>query len=120
MGMARTVAVVFGAVYIAIGLAGFVLEHPLFGLFEVNLLHNAVHLLVGAVLLYGTSSTSAAVWTTRGVGAFLIVLAILGVVFADGFGFMPLGGADIWLHLVSGAFLLVAGLTSTGARRSAA
>ena len=34
MGMARTIAAVFGAVYIVAGLAGFILETPLFGLFD--------------------------------------------------------------------------------------
>ena len=51
MGMARLVAAVFGAVYIAAGLAGFILETPLFGLFDVNPLHNIVHIVIGAVLM---------------------------------------------------------------------
>ncbi len=49
--MGRTVAVVFGAIYVLAGLAGFVLASPIFGLFEVNVLHNVVHLLIGAILL---------------------------------------------------------------------
>jgi Domain of unknown function (DUF4383) len=112
MGMARTIAAVFGAVYIVAGLAGFILETPLFGLFEVNTLHNVVHIVIGAILLYGATSTSAAVMTTRGVGALLVVLGILGIPIPDGFGLVPLGGNDIWLHLASGAVLLVAGFLS--------
>jgi Domain of unknown function (DUF4383) len=114
MGMVRTVAVVFGAVYIVAGLAGFVLEAPLFGLFEVNLLHNIVHILIGAILLYGATSTPLAVMATRGVGALLLVLGVLGIPFPDGFGLVPLGSNDIWLHLASGAILLVAGFLGTG------
>lgn len=113
MGMARLVAAVFGAVYIAAGLAGFVLETPLFGLFDVNTLHNIVHVVLGAILIYGATSTSAAVMTTRGVGALLVVLGILGIPFPDGFGLVPLGGNDIWLHLASGTVLLVAGFLGT-------
>jgi hypothetical protein len=113
MGMARLVAAVFGAVYIVAGLAGFVLETPLFGLFDVNTLHNLVHIVLGAILLYGAMSTPAAVMTTRGVGALLVVLGILGIPFPDGFGLVPLGGNDIWLHLASGAILLVAGFLGT-------
>ena len=78
MGMARTIAVVFGAVYLVAGLAGFILETPLFGLFEVNTLHNIVHVLLGAILLYAATSTPLAVMATRGVGGLLVVLAILG------------------------------------------
>jgi hypothetical protein len=113
MGMARTVAAVFGAVYIVAGLVGFVLETPLFGLFEVNTLHNIVHIALGAVLLYGATSTPVAVITTRGAGALLVVLGILG--FFEPFpGLVPLGGNDIWLHLASGAVLLAAGFMDTG------
>jgi Domain of unknown function (DUF4383) len=108
MGMARTVAAVFGAVYVIVGLVGFVIETPLFGLFEVSLAHNIAHLVIGAILLYGATSTSAAVMTLRGVGALLVVLGILG--FFEPFpDFLPLGGADIWLHLATGAILLIAG-----------
>lgn len=113
MGMARTVAAVFGAVYVVAGIAGFVLETPLFGLFEVNMLHNIVHIVIGAILLYGASSTSVAVMTTRGVGALLLVLGVLGIPFPDGFGLVPLGGNDIWLHLASGAILVAAGFLGT-------
>ena len=112
MGMARTIAAVFGAVYIVAGLAGFILETPLFGLFEVNTLHSIVHILVGAILLYGATSTSLAIMTTRGVGALLVILGIVGIPFPEGFGLVPLGGNDIWLHLASGAVLLVAGFMS--------
>lgn len=109
MGMARTVAVVFGAIYVVAGLAGFVLASPLFGLFEVNALHNIVHLLIGAILLYGATTTPAAIMTNRGVGALLLLLGVLGFIIPDGLGFVPLGGNDIWLHLVTGVILLAAG-----------
>lgn len=109
MGMARTVAVVFGAIYVVAGLAGFVLASPLFGLFEVNALHNIVHLLIGAILLYGATTTPAAIMTNRGVGAVLLLLGVLGFIIPDGLGFVPLGGNDIWLHLVTGVILLAAG-----------
>lgn len=118
MGMARTVAVVFGAIYVLAGLAGFVLDTPLFGLFEVSAAHNIAHIVLGAILLYGYTSTSAAIMATRGVGAVLVVLGILG--FVDPFTeFLPLGGNDIWLHLVTGAILLATGFMG-GAETSAA
>jgi Domain of unknown function (DUF4383) len=120
MGMARTIAVVFGAVYLVAGLAGFILETPLFGLFEVNTLHNIVHVLLGAILLYAATSTPLAVMATRGVGGLLVVLAILGIPFPDGFGLVPLGGNDIWLHAASGAILLVAGFLAPSAEAAAA
>lgn len=120
MGMTRTVAAVFGAVYVIAGLAGFVLQSPLFGLFEVNALHNIVHILLGGILLYGSMSTAAAIQATRGVGAVLVVLGILGFIAPDGFGLVPLGGSDIWLHLATGAILLAAGFMGETADTRAA
>jgi Domain of unknown function (DUF4383) len=113
MGLARTVAAVFGAVYLLVGIVGFVLESPLLGLFEVNVIHNIVHILIGAILLYGAMSTPAAIQATRVVGAVLVVLGILGFFFPDGFGLVPLGGNDIWLHLATGAILLATGFMAT-------
>lgn len=106
MGMARIVTVVFGAIYLLTGLVGFVMGSPVFGLFEVNALHDIVHILIGAILLYGASTTPAAIMTLRAVGGLLLVLGLLGFVAPDGFGLVPLGGNDIWLHLVSAAILL--------------
>ena len=114
MGMARTVAAVFGAVYLVVGLTGFVLDSPLFGLFEVNALHNIVHIVIGAILLYGATSIPAAVMANRGIGAVLVLLGILGIPFPDGFDLVPLGGNDIWLHLATGAILLAAGFLDEG------
>ena len=115
MGMARTVAAVFGAIYLVVGLVGFVLDSPLLGLFEVNALHNIVHILLGAILLYGATSTDAAIMANRGVGAVLVLLGILGIPFPDGFSLVPLGGNDIWLHLATGAILLAAGFMGESA-----
>jgi Domain of unknown function (DUF4383) len=114
MGLARTVAAVFGVVYVLVGVLGFVLATPLFGLFEVNPVHNIVHIALGAILLYGTTATTAAIQTTRLVGAILVIVGILGFVSADGFGILPLGGNDIWLHLGSGVILLAVGFFATG------
>jgi hypothetical protein len=117
MGLARTAAAVFGVVYVLVGVIAFVIVSggtgPLFGLFDVNPLHNIVHILLGAILLYGATSDSAAIMTTRGVGAVLVILGVLGFITADGFGLVPLGGHDIWLHLASGAILLAVGFMSS-------
>lgn len=106
MGLNRTVAAVLGVVYLAAGVAGFISDSPLFSIFPVNPLHNIVHLVFGAALLYGVMNTTMATNINRTIGAILVVLGVLGFVSADGFGIVPLGGADIWLHLASGIILL--------------
>lgn len=113
MGIARIVAAVFGVVYLVAGVAGFLTSSPLFGLFEVNLLHNVVHVVLGAILLYGMMSTSAALMATRLVGAVLLVLGVLGFFVPDGFGLVPIGGYDVWLHLASGIVLLGVGFLTS-------
>jgi hypothetical protein len=115
MGMARTVSAVLGVVYVALGVVGFVFDGPLLGLFDVNDLLNLVHVVVGGLLLYGSTATSTAIGVSRQVGLALILLGLLGFVAADGFGLMPLGGNDIWLHLSTGAILLANGVFETDA-----
>lgn len=67
----RLLGVIFGAVYILVGLLGFTVTNGvgffategglLLGLFEVNIFHNVAHLLIGAALLLaGISNKRAA------------------------------------------------------------
>jgi hypothetical protein len=113
MGLARTVALVLGAVYVLVGIVGFIIlpsgEGDLLGVFPVNMLHNIVHILIGAALLYGATATPTAVLVSRVVGIVLVVIGLLGIPFPEGFGLVPLGGPDILLHLLSGAVLLYIG-----------
>lgn len=121
MSLVRTVALVFGAVYLLVGVLGFLGEPivtggaaegmpsatgSLLGIFPINALHNIVHLLIGAALLYGATSHSTAVLMCRAVGAVYVVVGLLGIVVPDGFGLLPLGGTDILLHLATAAILL--------------
>jgi hypothetical protein len=125
--MLKTMALIFGIVFLAIGAAGFVpgLVHQpmtphaelkmgadtagnLLGLFPVNMLHNIVHILFGVIGLAASRSVGGA----RGYFKFIFVayalLAILGLIPAAQtlFGLVPLHGNDVWLHLV----LALAGL----------
>lgn len=112
----RTFALIFGIVFLAVGIAGFVpgLSQPLheghpavtgnagqlLGLFPVNELHNAVHILFGLWGLAASRSLGGAVLYGRGVAIIYGVLTIAGFVpsLQTLFGFVPLYGNDIWLH----------------------
>lgn len=113
MGLARMVALVLGAVYLLVGIVGFIIvpggEGDLLGIFPVNVVHNIVHILIGAALLYGATATTAAIMVSRVMGIVLVVVGLLGIPFPDGFGILPLGGPDILLHLASGVVLLYIG-----------
>jgi hypothetical protein len=123
MGVARTVVLVLGAIYVVVGIVGFIpglvtgsppagmasAQGNLLGIFPVNTLHNIVHLAIGAALLYGSTNTSAAISVARIIGVAYVVVGLLGFVAPDTFGLMPIGGADIFLHLATAAILLAIG-----------
>jgi hypothetical protein len=123
--MIRGFALVFGIVYLAVGILGFVpcLVQPadhapdlvvhayhgrLLGLFPVNLLHNVVHLLIGLWGIAASRSLPAALWYGRGLALFYGLLALLGLFPATQtlFGLVPIHGNDVWLH--AGSALIAA------------
>jgi len=124
----RLLGVVFGAVYVLVGLLGFTVTAGvgfidtsgglLLGLFEVNILHNVAHLLIGAALLIaGLSSIPAARSLNTTVGAVYLVLGIVGLFLVGStFNILAINAADNVLHFASAAVLLAVGL---GADKSA-
>jgi hypothetical protein len=128
----RTVGFVFGTVFVLVGLTGFLVSgghHPagaegglLLGLFRVNLLHNAVHLLVGAVMIAAAvSGDRAAARANAAFGAIYLVLFFAGLVaIGTGANIIALNGADNGLHLVLGLALLAAALLGDRPRRGTA
>ncbi|HYH80754.1 MAG TPA: DUF4383 domain-containing protein [Longimicrobium sp.] len=122
--LAQKVALVFGVVFILVAVVGFITPggmgmaadmesapHAL-GLFPVNLLHNVVHLLFGIWGVAASRTHPAAVTYCRVAGVIYLVLMVLGFVAPDGFGLVPLGGNDIWLHALLGLVLAGVGFTS--------
>jgi hypothetical protein len=113
---------VFGVVYLLVGLAGFAVTSgvgfaategkPLI-VFEVNPLHNIVHLLVGALLLFGAlrgARTAKAVNTLVG-GVYLLVGLVGLFLVGTEANILALNGADNVLHFASAALLLGVGLS---------
>lgn len=117
------VSAVVGAVFIVIGLLGFTVsgDHSiaghtggqLLGLFQVNVAHNAVHLLVGAAMIAAAIiGTRAARSANVLIGAVYLALGALGL-FITGdnpLNVIALNGSDNGLHLVIGAVLVAVGL----------
>lgn len=83
----------------------------LLGLFPVNVLHNVVHLLFGVWGLLAARTVNGAVSYARTSGIIYLVLAVLGLIAPSTFGLIPIGGNDIWLHVVLGLGLAAAGFT---------
>ncbi|MEX2152466.1 MAG: DUF4383 domain-containing protein [Gemmatimonadaceae bacterium] len=121
--MVRRVAMIFGIVFLLVGILGFIspggmemgadpAPAKLLGLFEVNLLHNIVHLLFGVWGLVASRSFAGAKMFAQVGGVIYIVLAVLGFVAPTTFGLIPIGGNDIWLHAVLGLVLAGVGFTA--------
>lgn len=116
-------ALIYGIVFTLVGVAGFIPgvtaphSHPdvrvtaglglLMGLFPVNVLHNAAHLLFGVWGLGASRSTSAAVVYAKVTAVAYALLAVMGLIPAANlhttFGLVPLYGHDIWLHVLLAA-----------------
>jgi len=72
----------------------------LFGLFQVSILHNLVHLVVGAAGIALSATPAGAVRFLYGVGIASVALWTLGV--SGAIDWLPVNADDNWLHLVLG------------------
>jgi len=114
--MAKTLAIIFGVIFVLLGLLGFV-PNPLVGanaLFDTNMMHDLVHLIIGVALLLVAfyAPTQSALWL-KIIGAVYLVIALLGFFTASPLlGLLEVNGADNWLHFILGIVLVAAGYWS--------
>ncbi len=114
----RYFALVYGIVFLLVGIAGFIpglVQSPppgdpdiaidaahgrLFGLFPVNWLHNLVHVAFGVWGLVAYRTFSAARLYAQSVAVIYAVLMVMGLIpgLNTLFGLVPLYGHDVWLH----------------------
>ncbi|KIR62235.1 MULTISPECIES: DUF4383 domain-containing protein [Micromonospora] len=131
----RRAAATVGVVFLLVGLLGFVpgittdfgdlrfAGHgsgaKLLGVFQVSVLHNAVHLAFGLAGLALSRTWDGARTFLIGGGAIYLVLWLYGLVVDHGSGanFIPVNNADNWLHLVLGAGMIALGVLTTRDRR---
>ncbi|GAA4360863.1 DUF4383 domain-containing protein [Paeniglutamicibacter cryotolerans] len=134
-GTARTsvqmVALAFGAVFLLVGILGFIpgitsnydqlsfashhSEALLLGIFQVSVLHNVVHLLFGVAGIALAKTWSGARGYLLWGGVIYLLLWIYGL-FIDhdsNANFVPVNGADNWLHLVLGIVMVAFALLLT-------
>jgi Domain of unknown function (DUF4383) len=115
--MLKTAAILFGIVFLLVGVLGFVpgittTGQMLLGIFHVNAVHNIVHLLSGAVaLITGLTSTAAARMYFRVFGIVYALVAILGFFIGNGLllGLISNNMADTWLHVLIALVALALG-----------
>ena len=115
----QIVAAAFGAIYTLVGIAGFFVsdtftaaeDNELLG-FQVNNLHNIVHLLIGLALLAAASKHATARSANLAIGATYLLLGVIGPLITgnEDINIIALNTADNWLHVASGVLLLAVAL----------
>ena len=119
----QTLTLVFAVVFLTVGILGFIpgiTTHysdlsfagsdsgaKLFGLFQVSVLHNIVHLLFGAAGLLAARSFDGSRLYMLGGGVIYLVLFVLGLF--GGADWIPANNADDWLHLGLGVVMVSIG-----------
>ncbi|MGW0435961.1 DUF4383 domain-containing protein [Micromonospora sp. NPDC003197] len=96
-------------------------EAKLFGVFQVSILHNLVHLLFGVVGLALARTVSGARIFLVGGGVIYLLLWLYGLAvgYESSANFIPLNGADNWLHLFLGIGMIALGLVAPRGRAPA-
>jgi Domain of unknown function (DUF4383) len=120
MSLSRLYAVVLGAVYLLVGVVGFAvapgLEARPLVIFDINLVHNLVHVAlgIGGLAAY-FAGLPASRFYAQTVGVVLLVVALAGFLPQPLLGILPIGGADIVLHALTGALGVYAGFFAPSA-----
>jgi len=112
--MAKTVLYVVGAVLVVVGILGF-FNDPVLGIFEVDGMHNLVHIVTGLVLLWGGyAGGSQARSVAIVLGLIYALVAVLGLVLPGDtvLGIIESNLADDLLHVVLAVVLLYVGFTA--------
>ena len=119
----QKLAGVFGVIFIILAVLGFIAPGGMamtmdpttgmvLGVFPVNLLHNIVHLAFGVWGLVASRAWAGSKTFFTVGGIIYVVLTLVGFLSPMGFGMVPLGSADIWLHAVLAIAMLGIGLTA--------
>lgn len=126
-----------GAVFLLVGILGFIpgittnydtmqfagheSQAKLFGIFQVSVLHNIVHLVFGVLgLALGRSPGTAKAFLVWG-GAAYLLFWVYGLIVdkTHSANFVPFNRADDWLHFLLGVGMIALGLLTTRGTRSA-
>src|SRR3989344_385759 len=108
--MAKKLAIVFGAVFVLVGVLGFI-SNPIVGvggLFLTNTTHDLVHIVFGLILLAAGlfAPQQSGLWL-KVLGVVYLVVALLGFLMPSPLlGLIEVNSADNWLHVLLGVALL--------------
>lgn len=115
----RLLALVFGTVYLMTGVLGFavtgfgslVSSVGILAIFQLNLLHNLAHVLIGLLWLLSATNADTARAAAQVFGLVYVVLSVLGFLeVGAALNALALNRADNVLHLLSGGAALLVGV----------
>jgi hypothetical protein len=114
--MAKTLGMLFGIVFLAIGILGFVpgitKDEMLLGIFHVNAVHSVVHIVSGAIFLFASMAGAGAarLWFQL-FGVIYALVAVLGFMNGDKpiLGLISSSTNNTWLHVVLAVVMLAIG-----------
>lgn len=119
--MAKSIVMVLGVVFLLVGLLGF-FNDPVLGLFDVDAVHNLVHLVTGVVALAMASMGESYAKTYAKVfGVIYLLVALLGFVMGTEeplLGVMENNMNDNYLHALLAIVLLWAGFSKSAPQAS--
>jgi hypothetical protein len=114
--MVKAAAIIFGIVFLAVGILGFVpgvtTNDMLLGIFMVNAAHSVVHIASGIIfLIAGMASAGASRMWFRIFGVVYALVAILGFMTPNGMllGMISNNVADTWLDVILAVAMLFLG-----------
>lgn len=117
----KTASIIIGFIFIAVGLLGFI-PNPIVGashdaIFHADAVHNMVHIISGVLfLIIAFAAPARAALFLKVFGIVYLLLGIIGL-FTIGtsgmtklLGFLPINGADNYLHIGLGIAIFLAGM----------
>jgi hypothetical protein len=120
---AKTAALAIGAIFILVGLLGFI-DNPIIGdsdkaIFHADTLHNWVHIISGVLfVLVALASPASASMVLILFGIVYTIIGIVGFISIGSggmgkvLGFLHVNGADNFLHVALGVIILFAGIAT--------
>lgn len=117
----KTASLVIGVIFIAVGLLGFI-PNPIVGssheaIFHADAVHNGVHIISGLLfLIIALAAPARAGMFLKVFGIVYLLLGVLGLATIgsegtiDLLGFLPVNGADNYLHIALGVVIFLAGM----------
>ena len=120
---AKTLAIIIGVIFIAVGLLGFI-DNPVIGtsedaIFHADTVHNMVHIISGVLfVLVAMAAPGSAATFMLVFGIIYLALGVLGfaTIGEEGMtkllGFLHVNAADNYLHIALGVVIALAGLAT--------